>query len=349
MNRYFARVTAGTETLAEREIAQLDGVQPLATEQRRLDFMYVGHPADLLDLRSVDDVYVYVGELAQIDHTRAMLAAITAGVAQLDWGAALQPCRQVRPLPRQPSYTITASLLGGRNYTRFEVAAAVQAGLARRNWRYVVNEPQHAPVDLDVRVLVEGDAVLVGLRLGETPLHRRPYKLTSLPGSLKPPVAYCLNLFAEIPPGAVLLDPLCGAGTIPIEAAAFGVSRLLAGDVNPEAVACAAANSANAGLPVWALHADARQLPLPDQSVDRIVSNVPWGKQVLQPDALPALYAALIREFARVLRPNGRCVLLTDRGDLLLPAAAERFRLITEQPISLYGSHPTIYSLARAQ
>ncbi len=35
MNRYFARVTAGTENLAWREIAQLDGI-PLGTVKSRI-------------------------------------------------------------------------------------------------------------------------------------------------------------------------------------------------------------------------------------------------------------------------------------------------------------------------
>lgn len=344
--RYFARVTAGTESLAWQEIGQIAGIQRLQTDYRRLDFEYDGSPADLLALRSVDDVYVFAGRLHPIDHTRASLQHITDGIRALDFYRAFNVCRTIGSFPKHPRYTVTASLLGKRNYSRYEVAEAVHMGLSDYRWQYVENAPaherDHAPVDLDIRILVEQDWLIAGIRLGAYPLHRRPYKLNSLPGSLKAPVAYCMCLAAELQPDDILLDPMCGAGTIPIEAASFGL-RTIAADLNPDAARSTLQNVLNAGTKARIMIADARQLPIQSESVDCIVSNPAWGKQVSNPDALPALYADMMREFARVLRPNGRCVLLTDRGDLLLTPMC----LVSEQPISLYGSHPTIYRFDR--
>jgi 23S rRNA G2445 N2-methylase RlmL len=256
----------------------------------------------------------------------------------------------VRPIPKRPHYTITASLLGGRNYTRYEVAAVLQEAWSRYGWHYVENAPNHAPVDLDIRVLIEQDWLLVGIRLGEIPLHRRPYKLHSLPGSLKPPVAYCLCLLADIQTGQTVLDPMCGAGTIAIEAAALGASHILAADLNPEAVLSARNNIANAGVHANVLLSDARKLPFADSSIDHIVSNLPWGKQVSTTSDLDETYAALVLEFARVLPIGGRCVLLTDRGDLLLPPveSSRCFHVRETNQISLYGSHPRVYIIDRS-
>lgn len=342
MPRYFARVTAGTEPIARREVAALNAVRHVDIANRRLDIDYAGSPPRLLSLRSVDDVYVWLGELDSIGRHRSALAAITQQVSGLSFDEALDACRHVRTIPDVPAFTITASLTGNRNYNRFEVEMAVAAALP--GWRYIPNQPEHAPVDLDIRVIIEGDTALLGARLSELPLHRRRYKLHSAPGSLKPPVAYCMCLLAEIARDHIVLDPMCGAGTIPLEA----VGSALGMDISAEAVAAALANRAEAArrrvrhLPHFC-RADARALPLADGSVDRVVCNLPWGKQILSEAEIEALYRRTLAEFARVLRPGGRLVLLTAQ---LLPTSHD-FEIAEQYPISLYGLHPTIYVFTR--
>ncbi len=346
--RYFARVTGGMEEIAWREIGRLSGIQPLATANRRLDFDFSGTPQDLLALRSVDDVFAYVGELTDIDHTRASLSQISQGVAALDFSLALNACRAARFIPNIPTYTITASTLGRRNYNRFEIAGTVYQALARLHWSYIENAPDHAPVDLDIRVVVEQNAVLVGLRLGALPLHRRPYKLNSMPGSLKPPVAFCMCLLGDIQAGDLVLDPTCGAGTILIEAEVFNPGIVIGADLNADAVGAAKANIANAGSRAKVLSADARQLPVAARSVDCVIANLPWGKQVASDADLPALYRAVAGEVQRILCVDGRCVLLTDRDDLLVPIieSSNALKVTSRLQISLYGSHPFIYCLS---
>jgi 23S rRNA G2445 N2-methylase RlmL len=334
--RYFARVTAGTEAIARREVERLKAVRHVGVANRRIDFVTDAPPPELLAVRSVDDIYVWVGELGGIGRHRSALGEITRGISALSFDDAVEVCRRARAIPDAPAFTVTASLSGNRNYNRFEAEAAVAA--ARPGWRYIPNQPEHAPVDLDIRVIIEADTALIGVRLGAVPLHRRPYKLHSTPGSLKPPVACCMCLLADIQPDDILLDPMCGAGTIPLEAAlAFPVGGALGLDIHPEAVAAAAANKAAAKRAHFS-RADARALPLADASVDRIVCNLPWGKQILSEGEIGALYRRALPECARVLRPGGRLVLLTD-----LPLPPAPFDIIEQYPISLYGLHPTIY------
>ena len=93
------------------------------------------------------------------------------------------------------------------------------------------------------------DWALLGLRLGALPLHRRAYKVASRPGSLKPPVAYCLGLLAALAPSDVVLDPACGAGTILVEAVALAPSGVVCGgDLDPFALETAQANLQAAGM-----------------------------------------------------------------------------------------------------
>ena len=67
---------------------------------------------------------------------------------------------------------------------------------------------------------------------------------------------------------------------------------------------------------------DARRLPLPETSVDRVVSNPPFGKQLGRPEEISPLYRALVAECDRVLKPGGRAVLLVGEPALLTPPAA---------------------------
>jgi tRNA G10 N-methylase Trm11 len=62
-------------------------------------------------------------------------------------------------------------------------------------------------------------------------------------------------------------------------------------------------------------------MPLPGASVDRVVSNPPFGKQLSRPDEIGPLYRRALAEQDRVLRPGGRAVLLVSDEAALREAA----------------------------
>jgi len=207
---YFARVSAGLEQLAWGDIERHTGARLLGLGHRRVDFACAAAPAGLLALRAVDDVYVRVARLRGLDHTRASLGRLTRKLGEVDFDPALALIAQVRTLPEYPMYRVTASHLGRRNYSRYDIEGAVEQALTLRlPWRFVLNAADEPMPDLDLRVLLEDDWALLGLRLGAAPLHRRDYKVAERPGALKPPVAYCLALLAGCAPGQVLLNPAC--------------------------------------------------------------------------------------------------------------------------------------------
>jgi 23S rRNA G2445 N2-methylase RlmL len=143
---------------------------------------------------------------------------------------------------------------------------------------------------------------------------------------------------AQLPPGARLLDPCCGSGTIPIEAALAGFEAS-GSDLDPEAVAGARLNAQAAGLTLALETWDARALPLEPASFDAMITNLPWGKQIAVDDALDRLYAEICAEIERVLRPGGRAVILTSTPDLVRFASLP---LSSSLEISLFGQTPTI-------
>lgn len=73
-----------------------------------------------------------------------------------------------------------------------------------------------------------------------------------------------------------VLDPCCGSGTIVIEAALQG-ALAFGGDSDLAAVQAAQVNCQAAGIAVSIQHWQAQALPLAAASVDRVISNLPWG------------------------------------------------------------------------
>jgi tRNA (guanine6-N2)-methyltransferase len=351
--RYLARTTAGTEEIAWLDLQRLPSARLVALGRRRIEFEYSGSVQHLLTLQSVDDVYVWVGRLRDLNRSRLSLRRIAQQITSLPLSAAVQVCRQVRTVSDRPSFAVTASLVGRRNYSRYDVADAIRDGLGPHcDWTFVENKAGALPTEIDLRILIEGQEGHVGVRLGKSPLHRRAYKVRNRPGSLKPPVAYCLVLLAGIRPGETVLDPMCGVGTIPIEAAtAFDAGSVWGLDNDAATVYDALRNAHQAEADVRFLNGDATQLPFSDGCVDGIVCNLPWGKQAQTQRSLRETYASALAEFSRVLRQKGRAVLLTDRTGLLLQRVERQpdLHLAFARQISLFGSHPTICVLTRSR
>ena len=84
-----------------------------------------------------------------------------------------------------------------------------------------------------------------------------------------------------------------------------------------------------------------------DNSVTKIVSNLPWGKQI-QVDDINRLYVNFLKEAKRILAPGGRMVLLTDEENALFTAAEiNGFSISKVCTISLHGLHPSIFMLEK--
>ena len=120
--------------------------------------------------------------------------------------------------------------------------------------------------------------------------------------------------YADIEPGDTVLDLGCGSGIDTILAARYTgpAGRVIALDFLPAMLDRTAAAARQAGLRnIETLHADIEDIPLPEPSVDQIISN---GVLNLCPRKARAL-----AECRRVLRPGGKlCVadMTVDEDDL---------------------------------
>ncbi len=332
----FILTTRGLESVAAQEMAALFGLTLTGQAYRRVTATTDSVTAPLLKLRTVDDVYVQLAEWESVGHTRAMLSAFEDRAAALDMEPAVEAIDQLRPVRSQPTFSVTASFVGKRNYNTDEIKSALAAGVEGRNpWQYTADDRE---ADLNLRIFIEHEFALVGLRLGTRPLHERAYKVIERPGALKPTIAAAMCHLAGISAGQQVIDPCCGGGTLLIEAAISGAD-VRGGDLDPDAVEATHANVTAAGYPITVEAWDSRHLPLPDGYADRVLSNLPWGKQIAVDATLTHFYAETCREIERILKPGGIAALLTSQPELL---HFDHLKPTQTIEISLYGQTPTI-------
>lgn len=336
MTSLFALTTRGLENVSAEEMAHIPGLDVTTIGYRRISASYSGEMTSLLKLRTVDDVFVEVEQWAGIEHTRDILALIQGQSEQLDLQAALTICASVRSIAPMPTFSVSASFVGKRNYSGDEIKAAVSSGVTGRyGWTYSEDDRE---ANLNIRLFIDHETAYVGVRLGNQPLHERPYKLVERPASLKPPVAAAMVRLSGVEKGARVLDPCCGAGTLLVEAAQIGAA-VQGSDLDIEAVKAARTNAKSAGAHIRIEQWDARHVRMPDHSIDRIITNLPWGRQVAVDESLAAFYAEVCLEMERIISPEGRIVILTSAPELLKFESLQREQAIE---ISLFGQRPTI-------
>lgn len=211
---------------------------------------------------------------------------------------------------------------------------------------------ERPPVDLDdpdvvFRAFVRNEDFLLAVdTTGERSLHRRPYRVREHDAPLRPTIAWSMVHLAGFDSSDSLLDPTCGSGTIPIEAALDALDRqpspdrsyaferlatfadvvdedlrhrdtgstpsIVGVEVDPDRVEDARANveAADAEEAVTVRQADATQI---DIDADCVVANLPFGHRT------DADVTALYRGLSTRLRAGSwrSVVALTTRPELL--------------------------------
>ena len=136
------------------------------------------------------------------------------------------------------------------------------------------------------------------------------------PGGLHPSISWAIAKSLSIEASDVILDPMCGHGNILIEAALHwkNQSTFIGCDINTKQLEAAYLNVSNATLldRISLINADtAYRIPLLAESVDKIAVDLPYGKKFGTIEHNLSLYPKILLEMARVIRENGRAVILT--------------------------------------
>ncbi len=306
----------GLETLAFSEIrAHVPDAELVKFARGIALFRTALSPQDLLQLRTVEDLFVALAHVTGLGHGRDALRVLYSATLNADITDALAVWRRAHGgvLPR--TWRVISQKQGTHDFRRIDAGQAVSDALRRalpRGMHLVEDD-----ADIEFWLWLHGSEALIGLRLSDATMRHRTYKREHLPASLRPTVAAAMGWLARPTPDDTVLDPLCGTGTIIIERALLApLKQAQGGDIRDEAVAMARRNARAANVAatwrVW----DARSLPLDTASVTRIITNLPFGKQIGARETNADLYAALISEFGRVLVANGVLVTLTSADRL---------------------------------
>lgn len=362
-----ADVAEGLEELAVQELRSRFGhsIRVLgrsSTERGKIRFAYQGNLKHLLQLQTV--LTVFLLQHYAIPRPRALL-----GEEHLR--TLLQQINTVRALmPNDPYRVLYLGAAGSDSsvMNRLKEELANHCGL-------MVGQDEG---DLLIRLRrpaqnAEGWEVLV--RLTPRPLATRRWRVCNMQGALNGTVAHAMMRFTRPTQNDTVLNLACGSGTLMIERLACGPARRLIGcDINHEALACAYANLQASGnrvtmklnpleevitppaklplgkMPTAELYDwDARHLPLPEQSVDVLVADLPFGHLIGSHEQNIELYPAILQEAARVARRGGLFALITHEirlmESLLTTSSVWRTELV--KMVTLRGLHPRIFVLKR--
>ncbi len=232
-------------------------------------------------------------------------------------------------LTRSMTFAVRAQRSGEHNFTSQELARLVGSKII---------EETGAKVNLDVpNIVVVADVVGNKLRLGllllgEESQHRRSYRVEEHMASLKPTLAQALLKLAE--PFESLLDPMCGSGTIPIEAALTDPHRkYFCFDVDKESVRKAIINSLVAGVKGLIAFGivDVRAIYNVVNHVDVVVSNPPYGIRMGSPRKIIEFYNEMAPSISKV---TDKVVMITPLWKELVEAfEKEGFKLKHEREV----------------
>ncbi|XP_049805778.1 tRNA (guanine(6)-N2)-methyltransferase THUMP3-like isoform X2 [Schistocerca nitens] len=208
--------------------------------------------------------------------------------------------------------------------------------------------------DLEIVLNIKEDFVYVTVPLTKESLHRRSITYFG-PTTLRSTICYGMLTIASPEVGDIIIDPLCGGGSIPIEGAlSFPGSLFLSGDIHPKAIErtklnineLTAKHVSNIDVFNW----DAQKLPLKDSCIDLCVTDLPFGKRMGSKKNNSTLYVRLLFELARVMKTSGRAVFLTyDKGNFVRAVSTTHglFKMIRILTVNIGGLAARLYVIQR--
>ncbi|HUV03275.1 MAG TPA: methyltransferase domain-containing protein [Desulfobacteria bacterium] len=175
--------------------------------------------------------------------------------------------------------------------------------------------------------------------------HFRPF---FSPVVIMPKIARALVNLSGVNAAEVLLDPFCGTGGILLEAVAIGAEAIGA-DVQGKMVGGARENLEFFGLRGDLIVSDASEIPLRDNSIDAVVTDMPYGRASFvsgssfcitksRSVSIELLHQEALAEIHRVLKTGRKAVIVSNSPAFHSFARKYGFRLIEQHAYRVHKS-----------
>lgn len=205
-----ATATFGLEAVVKREIQQL-GYKIIKTEDGKITYM--GDERAIvrsnLWLRSADRVLLKMAEFKAYEFEE--LFQQTKGL----------PWEELIPIDGE--FTVTGTSVKSKLHSVPACQSIVKKAIVERlKDFYGVDHFEETGAKYTVKATILKDNVTITVDTSGTGLHKRGYRVQDVAAPIKETLAAAMIQLSFWREGRILIDPCCGSGTIPIEAAMIG-------------------------------------------------------------------------------------------------------------------------------
>lgn len=213
MNNYFATVSRGLEAIAAQELTRI------GAENVRPDFTGVHFQGNQKLLYKANlwtrTIFRILMPIARVKSFNA--DELYHNVKKLDWSEYLNP-----------DMTLAVTCTGKNKHLNHTHFTALQIKNAITDWQKVRGGKRSSVdkenPDLLINAHIEQKHCILSLDSSGSSLHRRGYRPAIGAAPMKETLAAALLEMAAWTPDVPFLDPMCGSGTLPIEAALKGLN-----------------------------------------------------------------------------------------------------------------------------
>lgn len=321
-----ATATFGLEAVVKREIEAL-GYRIIRSEDAKITYM--GDERAIarsnLWLRSADRVLLKMGEFKALEFEE--LFQQTKAVAWEDI------------IPADGKFTVTGTSVKSKLHSVPACQSIVKKAIVERLGSfYCIDRFEETGAEYTVKVTILKDRVTLTIDTSGTGLHKRGYRVCDVAAPIKETLAAAMVQLSFWKAGRLLVDPCCGSGTIPIEAAMIGRNiapglnrkfasqewdiippeiwkeerkaafeaidydadiRIEASDISGRAVEAAIENAAEAGVDDCV---EFKKMDMARLTAEEeggiIITNPPYGERIGEKKQIEAIYSAY-NEFYR--------------------------------------------------
>ena len=321
-----ATAAFGIESIVANELKTL-GFNNIRTEVGRVlfDSDEAGISKANMWLRCADRVFILVGQFKAVTFEE-----LFQGVNKLPWE---------NYIPDGGAFPVDGNSVKSKLFSVSDIQAISKKAIVKRLSRVYRKEwLDEDGAKHQIRVSLLKDTVSVLMDTSGVGLHKRGYREQGNEAPIKETLAAALVLISKWKKNIPLLDPLCGTGTILIEAAmigrnvAPGLSRnfafqewdfidkeyykkekleayeaidydvnlkLIGSDINPRSVSIAESNAEKAGVDdCIEFKVQDMKTIETDMTYGYIISNPPYGERLSDKDGVEELYVEMGKAFA---------------------------------------------------